>query len=73
MATAKRRLQHTCLAPCHACEVEAMDPPWPWDDRGRSAITREQIEREAMHASFLYGQAMNTVPTQQLHVIRSMI
>jgi hypothetical protein len=32
---------------------------WPWDDRGRSALSREQIEKEAHAASMLYSRAMN--------------
>jgi hypothetical protein len=34
-------------------------PAWPWDDRGRSQIPREQIQIEARNASFAYGRAMS--------------
>ena len=32
--------------------------PWPWDDRGRSKLTLQQIEEQSQVALFLYRQAM---------------
>jgi hypothetical protein len=34
--------------------------PWPWDDRGRSAVALdiETLKRQAHEASLLYSQAM---------------